>query len=67
MYSNWLEFWGSLDSDRKQLFRLLQSTHNQLGKNVQMFCYGHMSQKRHIENYVKEHFNVDLNNLPINN
>lgn len=64
VFTTWNEFWNSLDSDKKQLFRLLQSTHRELGKNVQMFYYGYMSTKRHIEEYVKANFNVDLNNLP---
>lgn len=64
MYSNWHEFWNSLDSDKKALFRVLQSAHRELGSNVRMFYHGYMTPKRHIEEYVKENFNVDLNNLP---
>lgn len=46
------------------MFRMLQRCHNELGKNVQMFCYDWMGTKREIEEYIQEKFSVDLNNLP---
>ena len=64
LYDTWKSFWDSLDSDEKVLFRLLQSAHRELGKNVQMFYYGYMNQKNQIEKYVTNRFNVDLNKLP---
>lgn len=64
MKTEWQTFWDGLNTYDRQLFRLLQSTHRELGKNVQMFYHDWMSNKREIENFVKERFNVDLNNLP---
>jgi hypothetical protein len=61
---SWNEFWSNLNTYDKELFRLLQRTHNDLGTNVQMFYHGWMSSKREIEDFVKSRFNVDLNNLP---
>lgn len=60
----WEDFWGSLNTFDRRLLRLLQRTHRDLGKNNQMFSYDWMHNKFEIENFVKDRFNVDLNNLP---
>ena len=60
----WFLFWNSLNSEEKRLFRLLQSTYGELGKNSQMFCYGYLTVKNEIKKYAMEKFCVDLENLP---
>jgi hypothetical protein len=60
----WKEFWDSLNTYDRRLFRLLQRTHRELGQNVQMFYHGWMSSKHEIEEFVKDRYDVDLNNLP---
>lgn len=63
-FANWQQFWNSLNTYDRQLFRMLQRTHTEMGKNVQMFYHGWMSSKYEIEEFVKDRFSVDLNNLP---
>lgn len=62
--TEWDKFWDSLNTYDRGLFRLLQRTHNELGKNVQMFYHGWMGSKWEIEEFVTERYGVDLNNLP---
>jgi len=60
----WDEFWDGLNSYDRELFRLLQRTHKQLGKGQVMFEHGWMRSQWEIEDFVKERYGVDLNNLP---
>jgi hypothetical protein len=62
--TEWQTFWDALNTYDRRLFRLLQRTHRELGTHVQMFYHGWMASKYEIEEFVKERFNVDLNNLP---